>query len=336
MTGTTLRIDEAAWRTSLDRVRDATPGLVPVAKGNGYGFGLPRLAEEATRLGADTIAVGTPGEVDAVADRFPGTIVVLTPWPGAPADDPRIVPTISRLDELRRLAASDNRPRALVEVATSMRRHGLAPAELADAAPLIDRLDFAGWTIHLPIGDTAAEAVELARTATAARPAPLWFSHVGADRVARIGAELGVETRLRLGTGLWLADPSAYRATSTVLDVHRVRRGERAGYRQRKVPGDGWVVVVSGGTANGIGLEAPTAATTLRQRLTAVAGGGLAATGRALSPFELDGRKRWFLEPPHMQSSLIFLPAGSAPPAIGDEVPVTVRMTTYLPDATAA
>ena len=87
MTGTTLRIDEAAWRTSLDRVRDATPGLVPVAKGNGYGFGLPRLAEEATRLGADTIAVGTPGELDAVADRFPGTIVVLTPWPGAPADD---------------------------------------------------------------------------------------------------------------------------------------------------------------------------------------------------------------------------------------------------------
>jgi hypothetical protein len=42
-----------------------------------------------------------------------------------------------------------------------------------------------------------------------------------------------------------------------VVDVHPVKRGDRVGYRQRKVGKDGLLVVVSGGTAHGIGLEAP-------------------------------------------------------------------------------
>jgi hypothetical protein len=40
-----------------------------------------------------------------------------------------------------------------------------------------------------------------------------------------------------------------------------------------------------------------------------------------------------FAEPPHMQCSLLVLPEGVAPPQVGDEVPVRMRLTTTTPDA---
>jgi hypothetical protein len=49
---------------------------------------------------------------------------------------------------------------------------------------------------------------------------------------------------------------------------------------------------------------------------------------RSLSPFWWAGKQRWFGEPPHMQVSLLFLPADVPPPAVGDELDVDVRMTT--------
>jgi hypothetical protein len=49
---------------------------------------------------------------------------------------------------------------------------------------------------------------------------------------------------------------------------------------------------------------------------------------RTLSPFSWAGRQRWFAEPPHMQVSLLFLPADVAPPAVGDELDVELRHTT--------
>ena len=120
--------------------------------------------------------------------------------------------------------------------------------------------------------------------------------------------------------------------TATVLDVHPVGRGERIGYWQRAMPADGHVVVVSGGTAHGIALEAPTAAATMRQRLVSVATGSMEAVGLALSPFTVQGAKRWFVEPPHMQASMLFLPGKVLPPHVGDEVPVEVRLTTATVD----
>jgi hypothetical protein len=118
----------------------------------------------------------------------------------------------------------------------------------------------------------------------------------------------------------------------TVLDRHRVSRGERIGYRQRPMPRDGWLLVVAGGTAHGIGLEAPTAATSMRQRAISVARGSLEAAGFAYSPFSVAGKQRWFIEPPHMQASMLFVPAGAEPPEVGDEVPVDVRFTTTYVD----
>ena len=70
-----LHVDGDRWRAHLRATLDRFPTMVPVAKGNGYGFGLHRLARRVGWLGADTIAVGTYDEVPAVADRFDGDIV---------------------------------------------------------------------------------------------------------------------------------------------------------------------------------------------------------------------------------------------------------------------
>ncbi|OYN89371.1 alanine racemase [Parenemella sanctibonifatiensis] len=342
MSGVTLNIQADQWRSHLDRYADRVPGVVPVAKGNGYGFGLARLAREAERIGAPRLAVGLPSEVDQVREHFSGDIVVLTPW--RPDDheavrlarDPRIILTVSRLADLDVLTnlGDDLRPRMLIEVQTSMLRHGIKADNLPGLAEWFDLVTFEGWTIHLPMGDTLAEAKELTAQAIGVRRAPVWYSHLDWAQAVDLSHEHGFEPLLRVGTALWLGQREALRTTATVLDVHPVRRGSRAGYWQHKVPGDGWIVVVAGGTANGVGLAAPSPGKNVRGRAVAAATGGLEALGRALSPYTIAGKKRWFVEPPHMQSSLVFLPGDVEPPAVGDEVPVEVRLTTASVDQT--
>jgi hypothetical protein len=110
--------------------------------------------------------------------------------------------------------------------------------------------------------------------------------------------------------------------------VHEVTRGERIGYRQRAMPADGHLLVLSGGTSHGIALEAPRAVTSPTDRAKRLARGGLEAAGFALSPFIVAGKQRWFAEPPHMQSSLVFVPSSVTPPRPGDTVSAAVRYTT--------
>ena len=348
MSGVSLRVDLERWRRHLTTVAAATPGIVPVAKGNGYGFGLDRLAAESTRLGADTIAVGLPSEVALVREHFAGDVVIMMPW--RPDDDlartlladPRVITTVSRIEDLSSIGnlGAETRPRVIIEVQTSMRRHGLLLSDLAKVGDHLNRISFQGWMIHLPLLAQGGreEAERLSRAALAVAPGTLWISHLPAAEATTLAGALGgasgepAPIRLRVGTQLWLGDHGALSPVATVLDVHPVRRGDRAGYRQRKITKDGWLVVVAGGTAHGIGLEAPTPAASGRQRLVALAQGGLEATGRALSPYTIAGKKRWFLEPPHMQASLVLLPGSVPPPAIGDDVPVELRLTTATVD----
>ena len=183
-----------------------------------------------------------------------------------------------------------------------------------------------------------AEAERLGYAALAAASGRLWFSHLPPEDTVTLARQLGgadsepVPVRQRVGTRLWLGDKAARSTTATVLDVHQIKRGERAGYRQRVCPADGWIVVVAGGTSHGIGMEAPTSAKTMRHRAIAFATGSLAAAGLALSPYTINGKKRWFLEPPHMQSSQVFLPRKERPPGIGQEIPVELRLTTATVD----
>ncbi|MGA0879369.1 MAG: alanine racemase, partial [Ilumatobacteraceae bacterium] len=72
----TLTVDAAVWNRHVDTLAALVPGLVPVVKGNGYGFGRAFLAERAATL-SPLMAVGTIHEVSDVPSNY--TAVVLTP-----------------------------------------------------------------------------------------------------------------------------------------------------------------------------------------------------------------------------------------------------------------
>lgn len=328
-----LNVDAEAWRNHQRDLLEQVPGLVPVAKGNGYGFGLENCAREAVALGVDTIAVGTAHEVLPV--RLAGwsrDVVVLNPW--RPADplatalleDEHVVTTVSRTTDLDQLRDRHPGARVILELDTTMHRHGLRPADLDH----VDTTGLAleGWAVHLPAHGSLDEARALTRSALARAEAPVWVSHLSVADYASFSADVPVETRMRVGTRLWLGVPEALSTTATVLDVHPVKRGERLGYHQTRAPRDGFVVVASGGTAHGIALAAPVPQRSVRQRATTIADGVMRAAGNALSPFAMAGRKRPFAEPPHMHSSMLFVAGAQPGVEVGDEVPVTCRMTT--------
>jgi alanine racemase len=339
----TLTVDGDRWRRHLRAVADAHPGLVPVAKGNGYGFGLARLARKAQWLGVDTLAVGTYDELPEVASRFDGDLLVLTPWRpfGAaieldPGLDDRVVHTLGRLEDLEALLAQRPAARFVLERLTSMHRHGFDSAGLREAGALARDRRLEGVALHLPLaqGLHLPEVRRLLDDVAAAgldrpgRRTTIWVSHLTDSELAELRtthAELDV--RPRIGTQLWLGDRDALRVTSTVLDVHPLARGDVFGYRSRAMTRPGHLLVVSGGTAHGIGLEAPTGNVTFRARAGAFARGGLDAAGRVRSPFSIDGRHPLFAEPPHMQASLLFLPRGARVPSIGDQIDARVRFT---------
>ncbi len=338
----TLTVDGDRWRAHLRRTAESTPGLAPVIKGNGYGFTRGRLARRAEWLGVDTVCVGTYGEVGGVATRFSGDVVVMTPWRPDVADlDPklhaRVIHTVSRPEDLDALLERQPGARFVLERITSMRRHGMSARELWGMGEHLRGLGqqrgrLEGVALHLPLqqGSHLAEVTRLLNDVVAADlgTTTVWVSHLTGEELGSLRASYPDFTlRPRIGTALWLGDRSALRVTSTVLDVHPVERGDAFGYRSRTAPKAGHLLIVSGGTAHGIGLEAPTGDSSLRARAATVARGGLDAVGFVRSPFSLDGKQRLFAEPPHMQASMLFLPHGARVPEIGERLEVRVRYT---------
>ena len=344
----TLAVDGPRWRAHLESVADANPGIVPVAKGNGYGFTIGRLARKAQWLkdrGHDVtaLAVGTYGEIAGVATRWDGDIVVLTPWrPFVDDLDPalakRVVHTVSRLVDLGELLTRCPTARVVLERTTSMRRHGMSARELWEAGEVLRghpdaRLE--GVALHLPLaqGNHLGEVGRLLNDYVGADVPrtghdSVWVSHLTGPELTTLREQYGDFTvRPRIGTQLWLGDRGALRVTATVLDVHPVEKGDSFGYRARTAPRSGHLLVVSGGTAHGIGLEAPTGESSIKARAATLARGGLDAVGFVRSPYSIDGKQRLFAEPPHMQASMLFLPHGARVPSVGDEIDVRVRYT---------
>jgi hypothetical protein len=342
-----LDVDAARWRTAVDRAIEAEPRLVPVIKGNGYGFGNHRLAAEAARVKVDTIAVGTADEASALRAHYTGDVLVLTPWhpsinEAAPATSARgaTITTLAHPEAVLALAGRSAGSPVVVEVLTSMRRHGIEPRDLPLLMRPLESLDVRGFALHLPLDLPAGAAVaEVERWAgrlsdAGLRPRTLWVSHLSpTDLTSLRGSLPGADVRPRIGTSLWLGAKDALTVSGTVLDVHAIERGGRSGYRQRRAPKDGSVLVVSGGTAHGVGLEAPPSGQRLPDRGRSVARGGMEAVGLSRSPFRLGGKRLRFLEPPHMQVSMLWLPADVPAPVIGDRLLAQVRLTTSTFDA---
>ncbi|WP_033214202.1 alanine racemase [Kitasatospora phosalacinea] len=331
----TMYVDTGRWRAHQRGMLAEFAGLVPVAKGNGYGFGNARLAREAARLGVPTLAVGNTDEAAAVAGDFPGDLLVLTPYragePGAELPEGRVVRTVAHAEALAALPAGS---RVVIECMTSMRRHGVAVGELPGLP--VRHLAVEGFALHLPLDrpDGSDPVDEVDRLVRAIGEAGLptgtvYLSHLSAkDGLRLAGRHPGTDFRSRIGTRLWLGEVEALSSRATVLDVTPVARGERYGYRQHKAPSDGHLLVATGGTAHGVGLEAPKYVHGVLPRAKGLARAGLATVNRTLSPYSWQGKQLWFAEPPHMQVSILFLPGELKPPAIGDELALAVRHTT--------
>src|SRR4051794_3940519 len=344
----TLYVDGDRWHQHLQQVRDAHPGIVPVLKGNGYGFGLGRLASKAAWLGVDTVAVGTYPEVAPVVEGFTGSVMVLSPW--RPFErravfDSHVVHTVGRLDDLRDLAGRDAKPRVVMERLTSMRRHGFSARDLREAGEVVAAAAVdggvagEGGAMHLPIskGSHLSGGNRLmTKVVAAGLPTNrVYVSHLADTELGSLRSSYpDYEFRPRVGTALWLGNRETVAVRASVLDVHPVERGDVYGYRSHTAPAAGSIVVVSGGTAHGIGLEAPTGGATLRDRAARIAKGGLDAAGFVRSPYTVDGKHRLFAEPPHMQASMLFLSHGAQVPEVGDEVSVRVRFTATTFDET--
>src|SRR6185295_13140008 len=113
----------------------------------------------------------------------------------------------------------------------------------------------------------------------------------------------------RLGTALWHGDKSFLQLDADVLAVHPVREGDRAGYQLTEVPGDGHLVLVSAGSAHGV-----------------------APLPNGASPFHFARTRLMMLEPPHMHTSMLFVPDDAVSPAVGDRVDVQRPLISTLVD----
>jgi hypothetical protein len=299
----------------------AKPGLVPVIKGNGYGFGVEFLAAESTRLGVSAVAVGLASEVAQVRKAFTGEIIVLSPDHNTnDLSDSKVLQTISSLDLLRSI---DSKTNVIIEILTPLNRHGINISDLATALTVVgDRgLKLRGFALHLPIANIDSSWIS-STLAKLPEASTVYISHLhDGDRVRKQFPKLNFCERI--GTSLWLGSESALEVSATVLE-NRTIKGS-AGYRQRRVRGH--VIVASGGTAHGIGLAAPQSDNSFFGRIKILANALELAFGKIRSPYCWDSKALNFLEPPHMQCSLLVC-KGSLQPKVGDELKVRVRYTT--------
>jgi hypothetical protein len=255
-------------------------------------------------LGATALAVGTIHELDALPPAVSDPLV-LTPALERPARPATI--TISHADHAGVLPAGS--PTA-IKLASSMRRYGATPDELPGLLTAVERagLELRCFVLHLPFdADPGEVEAWLARTP---EDMPLTVSHLDAAELA------GLRHRhprrripIRLGTALWHGDKSFLTLRALVIETRTVHAGEPAGYRGVAAPGDGTIVMIGAGTAHGV-HPLP--------------------DGR--SPFHFNRTRLVLVEPPHMHTSMAWVPRDDARPAPGEEVDVQQPLTWVRPD----
>jgi alanine racemase len=353
-----IEINSPRWRKHLSDVFAQASAqsvvLVPVIKGNGYGLGQDFLASVAQDLKVTCIAVGSVFEIDDMLRASTADVLVLEPYEPSDEiaaelwqaietspDNKRVIRVVASSNALDAVIENSQPVRFLLEVATDLNRFGFKIDELSKIWNTInspsDQNTFEGLTFHFPLSskDSDVDAIiqvikQRAEDLSVTLPiGSIWISHLSASQIANIQEQFpDLHIHNRVGTKLWLGDRGALKTYGTVLNVTKIARGDVAGYRRKRVPGNGWIVTIAGGTSHGIALSAPTGPTTSRQRAVAFANGFLDAFLAVRSPFTHAGKRLMFLEPPHQHVSQLFVPAAMTPPVIGDRLEATVRYTT--------
>lgn len=305
-----LTVRTAIWRSHVAKVAAAVDaaggGLVPVIKGNGYGFGRSRLAAVAGQF-CDTVAVGTVHELDGLPDDL--TPVVLTPALAPPPPGAETPPILTVGSNAHISALADWGGQVIVKLESPMHRFG-GDLDLVAAAEQAG-LDVIGVSIHPPLaGSPDDHAAAVTAWLDDIDPSlPVWVSHLDLDRYGDLPTTHTY--RLRLGTLLWHGDKSSLHLDADVLDVRAVAEGEPAGYRLGPAEADGHLVMIGAGTANGVAMIDE------------------GARG-SLSPFHFERARLALHEPPHMHTSMAFVPTGDPLPTVGDHVDLQrpLHMTT--------
>ncbi len=363
----TLTINRERFEFHLTSVlaehESAGAQVIPVIKGNGYGFGRTLLADTASNLGLTRICVGTIWEAAEALENFTGEVIVLEPissadelafsqWQNLLAEySTRLIPMVANTETEK--FSGIGVTRAWLEIQTSMHRFGLSVAE---AAKVVSANEFAiaGFSLHLPIAQSTLsnsikfETNDQSTQSNKVREVlgllswlkeisdanssdlELLLSHLTPAEISTIHRlNPNVKIGIRLGTSLWLGDLGAVKATGTVLAISEISGEGRVGYTQTS--GGSRLAIISGGTAHGVALAAPIVPANLRKRGIAIAEGFAMAAGKVRSPFSINGKNLMFAEPPHMQVSMLW--ADDFELSVGDQVECNVRNTTTNFDA---
>jgi len=316
-----LRVESAAWNRHIAHTVAEFGDLIPVIKGNGYGFGRKTLAEHARKF-ADLVAVGTVFETSDVPEKC--RAIVLTPagtvLPKNFSLSKQIVLTVGSMHDLKNLADANWTGDVVLKLRSSMNRYGVG---IEDLPELLDRLKKSrlgqfGWSIHPPLDGSAQEhADEITEIITSTDSAistatdlPWLVSHVDAPQLIALRKKFAKHTiRVRSGTNLWLGDKSNLQLVADVLETREVSASSRAGYRNTKIEHDGTLVMVGAGTAHGV-----------------------LKVGAELSPFHFRQQRLDLLEPSHMHTSMLFVGPDQQSPKVGDLVEVQQPLTRVYPD----
>lgn len=310
VTGVTIRlaVNESRWLAHVQSVAKAMPNLVPVVKGNGYGFRRWNLMPLAGQL-SNEVAVGTVFEVRDVPTHV--TPIVLTPTMTAP---PKNLPlntvlTIGSTHHIVALTTAGWSGDVIIKLQSSMKRYGVTnngfDALVADARNA--RFTIRGYALHPPLeGEMKTWLNEISTWLVRLDPElPVYVSHLSPEAYGRLrSAHPDRSFKIRLGTSLWHGDKSMMQLSADVIDHHPIESGMRAGYRQVRVDGPGEIVMVGCGTANGV------------QPLV---------DGR--SPFHYQRQRLNMLEPPHMHTSMLFVARGRPIPSMGEWIDVQQPLT---------
>ena len=328
-----LHVEGAKWRAHLATVlAESDAQIVPVIKGNGYGFGKKVLAQEAKDLNLPVVAVATVAEANEVETVFPGEILLLSP--SASSDSEKVIHTISPHSPV----FSAKLPKKFViELLSPIHRHGFAISDLGNALEKYSKGGKCeGIAIHLPIDQksSAAEWIDKSLQSIAERGIDtsefnnsVWVSHISKNDLAKLKLKWPeIVWKIRIGTKLWLGDRTSLKAKAQVLDLHTIDKPTSVGYRQYRI-GRGWLVIASGGTSHGVGLEIATPKRDFLSQIKALTKSFLILFGWNPSPFSWNGKKLEFAEAPHMHLSLLTFKGKNAP-KVGSELDVDVRFTT--------
>jgi alanine racemase len=305
-----LGVDTAVWNAHLAEVTAATPGLIPVIKGNGYGFGRSTLLRFAAEM-SDVIAVGTIHELaEPVIDS--GRALVLTPTLQL-TDEVIASNPILTVAAPQHLDALDGwGGRVSVKLASPMARYGATPDLITEAHNR--GLQVVSVSVHPPLPHSGADRLGAITDWLDQIPHDLevWVSHLEPEEYRQLPSTH--RFRLRMGTGLWHGDKSMVQLRADIIDQRPINAGTPVGYRQHRAPADGTILMIGCGTAHGV-----------RQ------------LAEGSSPFHWARHRLGLLEPPHMHTSMVLLTndllnSGIEVPTIGDLVDVQHPLTFVAPD----